>query len=383
MDRFSLQKRWGLVSLLVAANSSYGFETPGVSAPLNPQSIQECSSSSSEWKRAIDAADNAVRSCEAREGPKIKAKNPPYMPNCGRHQQAWWTCAPYSDEVCRLQKAQNAAFKDCADQVHAAQKMKESNRKAEAEDKKGFAERVMNGVGEAKRVKGELEGFVASPVEYGIGRLTKTPGAAGGAFNSAAADAARKAGAPGADSQPLLNKVGELSDKGWRELPGNSIAKEVGAQSLAASRAKMGDALDQMQQLDKMQFPNQGPGNDTGRDLASKVAESQRLLQVRSQQESQLRLDAELASEERAERNAQIRRERETAVMLQSMLPGATSSYSGGGRDDTGDRASRSESSKKAGRQCWSSETVCGAGDSKCIAESRHTRAGLPRCKGG
>lgn len=207
----------------------------GVDSPLNPTHEQDCTELSQRWSEKRQGLEKERVSCERRDGGTVNA-NGPFMPNCGTRQQAYVQCAPVSDQICWVNKAQTASVALCRAQVQAH---------AEASRTDNVASGVRNHIQELQRARENFRRFSEDPAGYSVERFLATPESARSRFQEALNEAARTTGLPGADSQPILNNVGEASERARAAVPLHPIAQEVGSQATAAARARMADALDQ------------------------------------------------------------------------------------------------------------------------------------------
>jgi hypothetical protein len=153
--------------------------------------------------------------------------------------QAYVTCAPISDQLCFLAAQQQASVSSCYRQVAA-------NRNAER-DRQSTLRRIED-------QRQQLESALQTAVEVRdkgvaqtvIDRYTRTPKEAASDLHGHIREAARTTGTIAPDSQPQLNRVGTASDAALRAMPLNPVAIEFASQSAAAARARMGDALNQL-----------------------------------------------------------------------------------------------------------------------------------------
>jgi len=76
-----------------------------------------------------------------------------------------------------------------------------------------------------------------------IDSYTTTPEKAIDQVNDYMREAARTANTRNPDGSPALNRAGKITDGIHQRAPFNPVVKEIGRQSNAASRARMGDAL--------------------------------------------------------------------------------------------------------------------------------------------
>ncbi len=143
--------------------------------------------------------------------------------------------------------------------------------------------------------------------------------------------------------------------------------------SLTDTLAQTGD----FRVIDRSEFPNQGSAAAEGPE--TRVGDSEALIRARREEERRLVREESQRIEDSRARAEQRAQERQRAEATRQVLEAIT-----GGSGGSGSPSSDRRGEKPAeGRRCWSSEVVCSAGDSKCIAALRAERARLPRCKGG
>lgn len=221
----------------------------GIAPPLNPQSQVECQTLSERWSGKRKDLENARSACERRDGGTVTFKDGPWMPNCKSRQQAFVACASLTDQICWVDAQQSESVAACYRQVSQNQ-----NAKRDAESLAGRVERRAQELRDARRSSAAIfNGVLPSPSD------------AGAKLQSNIKEAARTTAAPGADSQPALNRVGKWSDRAAAFVPSNPIAAEIGAQSSAAARARMGDALQQLEGALRQNDGNQDSAFEHGR----------------------------------------------------------------------------------------------------------------------
>lgn len=223
--------------------SASGWAQQGVQPvvpPANPTAEAQCVEFRSAWYQRIRELEQSRAVCERRDGGTVRA-NGPWLPNCGARQQAYVTCAGISDQICWATNQMNEQGRQCSRQAAAylSQQRQQKNQAQRAEEQ---VRRSIEAIQNARSgAAGLLDKGVTGTV---MGRFVGTP--EGGGLHDAARDAARTVNAPGADSQPLLNDMGARSDELHRALVRNPLVAEPGVQSNATSRARMGDALNQL-----------------------------------------------------------------------------------------------------------------------------------------
>lgn len=207
---------------------------PAISQPINPQSPEECEQLDNQWHQRYNALYAEAGACSSKARPYTGLKKPVWMPNCGYDTGVIRTeCASIQDQVCATGKQWNQAVQQCRSALAANQR------------------RIENEQSTLAKAKAELERIDAARQAY-VDITTKGPvnaaiDHAADSFQGAVKEAARTSGLPGADAYPVLNDVGAASDKAFREVPGNAAAKELALQSAAAARARMADALFQLE----------------------------------------------------------------------------------------------------------------------------------------
>lgn len=233
-----------LSASIVWSSNAVGASYPPIYQPGSPQTTEECEALNSAWKERVDGLSSENLECERAEGARpngvsVSAKGV-FLPNCGYRQQAYMSCAKVQDQQCRASKERAAGTAQCYSAVSAAQRQR---REAET-----AAAKLQRKIDETKSAaKLYQDALSKGPINTAIDRMTETPSGAATRFESAIKEAARTTGAAGADSQPQLSKVGEMSDEVYRLVPGNPAAAELGSQSAAAARARMADALNQLE----------------------------------------------------------------------------------------------------------------------------------------
>ena len=229
-----------VIGLLALASTTATAQVhlPGIAPPVNPQRDAQCAEHSEEWRVQTRRVEEARRVCERRDGGTVKTSGV-WMPNCRSLAQAYVTCAPISDQLCFLAAQQQASVSSCYRQVAA-------NRNAER-DRQSTLRRIED-------QRQQLESALQTAVEVRdkgvaqtvIDRYTRTPKEAASDLHGHIREAARTTGTIAPDSQPQLNRVGTASDAALRAMPLNPVAIEFASQSAAAARARMGDALNQL-----------------------------------------------------------------------------------------------------------------------------------------
>lgn len=226
-----------LVGLLQVCGADASEVTP-VPQPIDPQKYIECVDLGHAWYEKTRQLEQERAACDRRDGGTIKADGI-WMPNCGYRQQAYITCAGVQDQVCQVRNVMNEAVKTCNRQV--AENLSRARQKQATLDR---IERDVQAVQQANEaIRGVAEQGVAG---YVIDRYTATPQSATSTLHDAVKEAARTTGTTAPDSQPALNRVGRVTDRLWQQTPYAPVVKEIGQQSGAAARARMGDALNEM-----------------------------------------------------------------------------------------------------------------------------------------
>lgn len=236
---------WSSALLLYVSPALATAETyPGISQPPNAQSADECEAMDAAWSSRVSRLSSANLECEvgegrSRSGPSISAKGV-RLPNCGYRQQAYMSCANLQDQLCRASKDRIESTRQCYSALSANQK-----RRSEEETARAKLQRKIDETKSAQKAYKDL--LEKGPYNTMLDRMGEgSATSASKRFNSATKEATRSAGSPGADSQPELNRVGEVSDGVFRLVPGNQAIAELGSQSAATARARMADALNQL-----------------------------------------------------------------------------------------------------------------------------------------
>ena len=352
-------------SLLGSASSVAQQGNPSV---LNPTTNEDCQRLSREWQARTRNLELANTACERRAGPPSSIGKGVWLPNCQRLQQIYITCGSEADQVCAAREQRNEAFATCGRQVSASQKSEQDkgSRTARIErEAQGLKSAIdtMTGVGE----KG--------PTGYLVDRYLATPETASSRFHDAVKEAARTTGTSGADSEPTLNRVGEASDKAFRTAPLNPIATEVGSQSAAAARARMGDALNQFNGA-LNQFSPTGSTRFPGRATPAPVP-FRGIDRSADSSEQAAELSEELRQEQIERSNAAARLEmmRQMNEAAQRTLRQMTSPALQGGTTNNPGTSPRSGPARQ-GPDCRSREMVCSAGQPckrRCTAEEERS----------
>ena len=224
--------------LLTGVRANAQVALSGVMTPNAPKSGKECIELSARWYEKVKQLERANNVCSEKDGGTIKASGV-WMPNCGRLQQAYITCAPVMDQLCSVRNKQSDAMRVCTEKVSAYQT-------AERE-RLTLAQRLQSQADELKRVSNAARAIAGEgPAAYLTQQYTATPEEAARRVHGIVKESARTAGTTNPDSQPMLNRVGEVSDRAYRDLSRNQAITEIGSQSAAHARARAGDALNQM-----------------------------------------------------------------------------------------------------------------------------------------
>lgn len=220
--------RWMLIAALIPAGLSQAqIQLHGVAEPVAPQSKQECSAMQAQWSENEKKLNSARDACERKDGGTIFAAGI-WMPNCKSRQQAYITCTSISDQICSVRNRMAAAYEKCVAKVDAyldAERARKLSLDRIQQDLK-IAAKVGNTAAEIAK---------NGPVSFIANRTS-----------DAVKEAARTGGTSAPDSQRLLNEVGKATNDAMNSVPRNRVVAEIADQSMAASRARMGDALDQL-----------------------------------------------------------------------------------------------------------------------------------------
>lgn len=210
----------------------------GVPPVLNPQSYQDCQDLASRWYEKQKALENANRVCMRRDGGTIRASGI-WMPNCNARQQAYVSCTSLSDQMCWVDNQQREAVSNCHRDLAANQ--------AAARDRETAAGKLQQDLKDLQKLRDDTTLMISNgPAAVLLQKYAITPARAGENFQDALKEAARTTGTRAPDSRPELNRTGAASDALYRAITPNGAIAEIGSQSAAASRARFGDALNQL-----------------------------------------------------------------------------------------------------------------------------------------
>lgn len=219
--------------------SAAAVEIGGVAPVQNPQTYKDCQELGMRWYEKRKTLENANRVCERRDGGTVRAAGV-WMPNCNSRQQAYVTCASISDQMCWVDNQQQEALSTCHRDLAANQKEKQ-NRETAAGKLDAELKELQKARDNAALV------IERGPAAALLQNYVTSPGRARDRFQEALVEAARTTGTRAPDSQPELNLSGAASDMLHRANTPNAAIAEVGSQSAAAARARMGDALNQLE----------------------------------------------------------------------------------------------------------------------------------------
>lgn len=233
------------LSLIVAAGARAQMPLDGV-PPVLPTRSEDCDEHHRQWTARFRQAEAARDACQRRDGIKVSNAGV-WLPNCGRRTHANVACAAQSDQVCAVSTQSAASVKACRTALA-------KHREAERIHAEGMRKRESQAAAARAAVKAELSRINAVRSTYDelrekgiagtvIDRYSTTPDRASGKINEYLREAARTANTQNPGRSPTLDDIGELSDGIYERMPFNPIVKEVGRQSSAAARARMGDAL--------------------------------------------------------------------------------------------------------------------------------------------
>ena len=345
MKRFA---RFLLISSVLMVSSGLRAQYPSVQIPpVNPTKYQDCLDLSDRWSAKSDdvrAAENQCRSGYKPSDLNISKKGIA-MPSCNEREYMFLKCAPISNQLCEVRAQREEAVSQCFRTFSAYQRAEQ--------DKKSAASRLEQQIREVNEARNAMSAVAEKgPLGYAIDRMTETPQSAAARFQDAVKEAARTTGSPGADSQPGLNRVGETSDGLYRLRAGNPVATEIGSQSAAAARARMGDALNQLDGIssraaaeDIKSTPSQTyvRGVNTGMGRGAETAQDEELEEQQQREDARARFEMLRQINEAAQRT------------LRSMTPPPTYGRSTTRSGTTGQDQSTAPRTQK----CRSPEIKC------------------------
>lgn len=244
--------------------------------PVQPTRSEHCDEQDRQWNERLKQVEAARFACERRDGGTVQPAGV-WLPNCGSRQQAYVTCASFSDQLCAVRRQQEATRRAC----HAALSAYRNTERVRSESMQRQASlagstaaagmAVLERYREMKSTYVELsEKGIAATV---IDKYTTTPDKASDRVNEYLREAARTANTRNPDGTPAIVRIGKISEGIYERAPFNPIAKETGRQSDAAARARMGDALDELDQAfteadANFELPMRQVSNHSGVDAA-------------------------------------------------------------------------------------------------------------------
>ena len=271
----------------------------GVPPVLNPQSNKDCQDLSMRWYEKRKELENANRVCERRDGGTIRASGV-WMPNCNARQQAYVSCASFTDQICWVDNQQREAVSTCHRDLAAHQK--------EVRDRETASRKLQNELEELQKARERAAVLMnEGPAAALLKDYVTTPGRAAETFQDKLKDAARTTGTRHPDSQPELNRAGVATDIVHRAITPNAAIAETGSQSAGAVRARMGDAMNQLDGALNQAASERLPTNTR----ATPGSDPARAVPQRS-----LGYDAEAEQESR---RAELEEQRQAAIRLEQM----------------------------------------------------------------
>lgn len=235
-----------LIFAAFVASSAYAQPRLQAVPPVQPTRSEDCDEHQRRWTDLFRQAEAERFACERRDGGTVRSSGV-WLPNCGYRIQAYVTCAAQSDQVCAVSKQGAASMQSCraALQAHREAELARANevrrRESQMQAVRAAAMAEIDRIRALQSTANDLrEKGIAGTI---IDNYTTTPEKAAGQVNDYMREAARTANTRNPDGSPTLNRAGEITDGIHQRAPFNPVVKEVGRQSNAASRARMGDAV--------------------------------------------------------------------------------------------------------------------------------------------
>lgn len=290
------------LAAFVLATTANARDLGGVPPVVNPQSNQDCQDLSMRWYEKRKELESANRVCERRDGGTIRASGV-WMPNCNARQQAYVSCASYSDQLCWVDNQQREAVATCHRDLAAHQKA--------VRDRETASRKLQNELEGLQKARERAAVLInEGPAAALLKDYVTTPGRAAETFQDNLKDAARTTGTRHPDSQPELNRSGAASDIVHRAITPNAAIAEIGSQSAGAARARMGDAMNQLDGALNQAASERLPSNTR----ATPSGDPVRAVAQRSQG-----YDAQAEQARRAEIEEQLEEQRQAAARLEQM----------------------------------------------------------------
>jgi len=200
------------------------------SVPLNPKP-EDCRLLALRYSESLSRLLEDRTTCEKQDKGTVST-NGPYNPNCHSRQQAYISCAAVDDAICKVRTNMQQSSTAC-NSAAAERSAREDKR-----DQAAYASEI-DRYKTAKRAYNEFQNAIkaeANPkkeLQSGIK----------GAVQKASRSAAQNYGTEAPSSIPLLNAVNTASEHTRSLVPFNPVAKEIGDNSTAATKARLADSL--------------------------------------------------------------------------------------------------------------------------------------------